>query len=160
MNSSDAAALYRLVGELTVLPPGDPSKRLLLKCIPLERREAILLLLQDAAGAGHTFEFAGRTCLIDGVPIPFRSPRPCALAWLVMAARQCELGPIRSEWMPASGHSLAQAVRHAASKIERYSPPLAAVMRSFNHRAGEFIITDPDVTIRCISPALARAVLA
>jgi hypothetical protein len=157
MNSSDFKALYRFVGEATILPADDPGKRLLLKCIPSERREAILRWLQDAAGAGHTFEFAGRSCLIDGVSIPFRSPRPLALVWFVMAARQYGLGSIRSEWMSASGHSLAQAVRRAANTVERYSPLLANVMRRFRHVNGEFILTPPDVPFRCISPALVRA---
>jgi hypothetical protein len=160
MNSSDFDALYRFVGETTILAAGDPGKRLLLKCIPPDRREAILLWLQDAAGAGHTFDFDGRICRINGVPIPYRSPRPLALAWLVMAARQYELGAIEAAWFPASAHSLAQAVRRTAGTVERYSPLLAGILRSFRHSKGEFIITAPDVPIRCISPALARAVLA
>jgi hypothetical protein len=160
MNATDFGALYRFVGETTVLPSDDPGKRLLLKCIPHGRREAILLWLQDAARAGETFEFNGRICRVNGVPIPYRSPRPLALAWIVMAARQYGLGAIKTAWFPASGHSLAQAVRRSAGTVERYSPPLAGILRSFRHSNGEFIIQARDVPIRCISPTLARAVLA
>lgn len=167
MNSSDFAALNNFVGRAALglygdeYPPKEYTpKELFSKCIPSDRRGTILQWLQDAAGTGHAFEFAGRTCLIDGVPIPFRSPRPFALAWIVMAARQYELGAIKADWFPADGRSLAQSVRNAATTAERHSHALASVMRSFRLLAGEFVITAPDVPIRCISPPLVRAVLA
>lgn len=162
MNSSDLRGLNRLVGGLFARELPHELHKLVSECIPYERRRIVRYWLQDAAaaadGVGSNFELAYDRFTIDGIPITLRSLRPLVMLWIVMAARQYGLDPIRLEWMQAGskGRSIAQSVRRAAKKVERYSRPLASVMSSFSFRGGCFFLTAESIPIRCTSAALAK----
>ncbi|QLQ01736.1 MAG: hypothetical protein HZY77_01485 [Thiobacillus sp.] len=106
------------------------------------------------------FELADGVCLVDGVPVHYRS-RGVPIAWLVLAAHRHRTGLGRVEWFypGTSGHRCAvQALRRAADELERVSVRLASVIRSIGTHDGTLVVRGDAGAIECVSPTLARAV--
>lgn len=133
-------------------------------CTDLPLRYRLTGLVNDLwqrslVSAPTVFEFAGRECLIDGVPIP-SSSKGMPLAWFVIASHQHRLGTPMLEWFfqgtRASG-SAVQTLRRAADDVERHSEKVAAAIRGIGTCRGALVIKGRVDGITCTSPMLARA---
>ncbi|MDT3669521.1 MAG: hypothetical protein ROZ37_04200 [Aromatoleum sp.] len=119
-----------------------------------------LIELGEAAGMSPTvFEFAGRECLVDGVPIPSQC-KGLPIAWLVLTAHQYRLGAVELGWIfdgrRAPG-SAVQTLRRAADDAGRVSPALGAAIRSIGTERGKFVVKGDVRGIVCTSPKLRAA---
>lgn len=148
-NTIRAAQLLRAY--LESIPPFRADPRL--------RADALRIIAagETACRDRTVFEFAGRQCLVDGVPIPAKG-KGLPLAWLVLAAHQHRLGAVELAWLfdgnrPAA--SAVQAFDRAADAAERYSPTLAGAIRSIGTERGWLVVKGKADGIICTSPRLA-----